>query len=206
MNSFIDEDLDLSSTGGVVKYTITPDNADAFTAQIDLATLVTTVGTALNKVFFDSIKDDLNSRLLISNKATQAQAEAGTNNTNYMTALRVAQACFAQRKVKVYEPSLTVGQWNTLNFSSYVGTNTRRVEIIGRVVVLYQSYLTNSASVHTKFGKEVGGYNFKIDYTLDSNGWNVTKIESYDDSDTAPTYVFNPSNWSSLSIYPRTRN
>ena len=206
MNNVVDEVLNLASTDGVVKYTITHPDSSTEDVQIDLATEVTTQGTELNKALFDSIKSDLNARLLISSIATQAQAEAGTNNTNYMTALRVAQACFAQRKVKVYEPSLTVGQWNTLNFSSYVGTNTRRVEIIGRVVVLYQSYLTNSASVHTKFGKEVGGYNFKIDYTLDSNGWNVTKIESYDDSDTAPTYVFNPSNWSSLSIYPRTRN
>ena len=56
----------------------------------------TVVGTAINKVLFDSIKDDLNSRLLIANKATQAQAEAGTDNTNYMTALRVMQEITAK--------------------------------------------------------------------------------------------------------------
>lgn len=50
-----------------------------------------TEGTKLNKVLFDSIQTDLNSRLLASLKATQAQAEAGTDNTRYMTALRVLQ-------------------------------------------------------------------------------------------------------------------
>jgi len=57
----------------------------------------TEAGTPLNKVLFDSIKTDIQSRLLTANKATQAQAEAGTDNTNYMTALRVAQAKLGSR-------------------------------------------------------------------------------------------------------------
>ena len=59
--------------------------------SIEMITAITQIGTALNKALFDSIKTDLNSRLLTSNKATQAQAQAGTDNTNYMTALRVEQ-------------------------------------------------------------------------------------------------------------------
>ena len=42
-------------------------------------------GTPLNKVLFDSIASDISSRLLISSKATTAEAQAGTNNTKYMT-------------------------------------------------------------------------------------------------------------------------
>lgn len=59
--------------------------------KIELATSVTTAGTPLNKALFDSIKDDLNSRLLISSKASKAEAEAGTNDTKYMTPLKSKQ-------------------------------------------------------------------------------------------------------------------
>ena len=37
---------------------------------------------------FDSIQSDLNSRLLISNKATTSEAQTGTNDIKYMTPLK----------------------------------------------------------------------------------------------------------------------
>lgn len=52
-------------------------------------------GTKLNKAYFDTIQTDVNNlntnKLNVSAKATQAQAEAGSDNTNYMTPLRVQQ-------------------------------------------------------------------------------------------------------------------
>ena len=48
-------------------------------------------GTPLNKLLFDGIKDDIDSKLATSSKATQTEAEGGSNNTKYMTPLRVLQ-------------------------------------------------------------------------------------------------------------------
>ena len=89
MNTVVDEVL-----AGDPRYKITyNDNSTATGVKIDLETAVTTQGTALNKALFDSIQSDItslnNNKLNVSAKATQSQAEAGTNNTNYMTALRV---------------------------------------------------------------------------------------------------------------------
>lgn len=88
MINVIDEVLD-----GEELFYITPvkDSYGNTVYRIQLATRVETPGTPHNKVLFDSIKDDLNSRLLIADKATQAEAEAGTNNTKYMTPLRNKQ-------------------------------------------------------------------------------------------------------------------
>lgn len=84
MNNFVDTVFNTSATGDVIKYRIK--HADTTTEDVEISciTPVTTQGTALNKVLFDSIKDDLNTRLLISNKATQAEAETGTNTTKYL--------------------------------------------------------------------------------------------------------------------------
>lgn len=82
MNTVVDEVLagqpryNIKDNGGTTLYS---------NVQIDLATNVTTAGTPLNKALFDSIQTDLNSRLLVSNKATPAEVIAGTNNTKYIT-------------------------------------------------------------------------------------------------------------------------
>ena len=81
MNNVVDEVL-ASSPKYTIRYN---DNTTATGVQIDLETAVTTQGTELNKVLFDSIRDDLNSRLLITNKATQADVRTGTNNSKYVT-------------------------------------------------------------------------------------------------------------------------
>lgn len=87
MNNVIDEVL-----AGNPKYTLTySDNTVATGVSIDLETEVTTQGTPLNKALFDSIKDDLNSRLLKSSIASPSEATEGTNNEHYMTPLRNQQ-------------------------------------------------------------------------------------------------------------------
>ena len=88
MNNVVDEVLagspryNIKDNGGTTLYS---------NVQIDLATQVTTAGTPLNKALFDSIATDINSRLLTSNKATTGEAQAGTNDTKYMTALKVKE-------------------------------------------------------------------------------------------------------------------
>lgn len=91
MNNVIDEVLDTAQTDNKIKYKIIHADSTEEIVQLELYTPVTTEGTALNKALFDSIQADLNTRLLISNLATQQEAEAGTNNTKYMTPLRVKQ-------------------------------------------------------------------------------------------------------------------
>lgn len=88
MNNVIDEVL-----AGEPRYTIKDNGGTTLydNVQIDLKTQVTTPGTPLNKALFDSIQADLNTRLLISNKATTAEAQTGTNDTKYMTPLKTQQ-------------------------------------------------------------------------------------------------------------------
>lgn len=81
MTNFIDTVLNGSPT---FKFTYN-DNTTAVGVKIELENEIITLGTALNKALFDSIADDLNARLLISNKATNAEAKAGTNDTKYLT-------------------------------------------------------------------------------------------------------------------------
>lgn len=55
----IDEVLNIGATDNKVKYTLTHADGTTELVQIDLATPVTTVGTPLNKVLFDSIQYDI---------------------------------------------------------------------------------------------------------------------------------------------------
>ena len=81
MNQFVDEVL-----AGEPRFKLTlNDNTVLSNVKIELETEVTTQGTAMNKAYFDSIETDVNSRLLISNKASTLESQAGTNNTKYMT-------------------------------------------------------------------------------------------------------------------------
>lgn len=84
MNNVIDEVLDTAQTDNKIKYTLTHADGTTELVQLDLATPVTVAGTPLNKLLFDSIADDLNTRLLISNKATDNEAIAGTDTTKYI--------------------------------------------------------------------------------------------------------------------------
>ena len=49
-------------------------------------------GTPLNKALFDSVEDDLNEKLNISDKATIEEAKTGEDDTNYTTPLTVLQS------------------------------------------------------------------------------------------------------------------
>ena len=136
MTNVVDEVLNTAQTDNKVKYTLTRDNGTTENVQIDLLTPVVKQGTPLNKVLFDSIKDDLNTRLLISNKATQAEAETGTNDTKYMTPLKTKQE-IAVNKVVEYKFSMadlvTEGTGNqqvkVIPISTYLTSDTYKLEI-----------------------------------------------------------------------------
>ena len=89
MNNYVDSVFNTDATGGVLKFRITHADSTTEDVQIDIITPVQVLGTEQNKVFFDSIRTDLtnlsNNKLNVSAKATTAQAQAGTNDTNYLT-------------------------------------------------------------------------------------------------------------------------
>lgn len=210
MNNVVDEVLNLASTDGVVKYRITPDGEDSFVAQIDLETAVTTQGTAFNKVLFDSIQADLNTRLLIASKATQSQAEAGTNNTYYMTALRTAQAIFAQRKVRTYNLSLTAGQWNDIILADYTNSNTQKIVIEGTVTPTYDMTLVTSGDTTQVIGTATTKNGIKLEFIFGGDNLQ-TKIEVARASSATPnmielsTNAIDFRNFVKFRVYPRTR-
>ena len=88
MTNVVDEVLNTAQTDNKVKYILTRDNGTTENVQIDLLTPVVTQGTPLNKALFDSIQADItslnNNKLNISSKATNAEAQAGTNTTKYL--------------------------------------------------------------------------------------------------------------------------
>lgn len=118
----------------------------------------TQAGTPLNKVLFDSIKTDLtnlsNNKLNVSAKATQAQAETGTDNTNYMTALRVKQALNVN-KVTINNINLSESSNNTIDLTQYINSNTIALEI--PVNIRFKSSFTSFSLNGNKIYKDVVG-------------------------------------------------
>lgn len=129
MNNVVDEVL-----AGSPKYTITyNDNTTATGVSIDLETQVTTQGTPLNKALFDSIQSDLNTRLLISSKSTQSEAQQGTNNSHYMTPLRTKEQLQYLTKTGSASNPSTTAQNTTIYQPSDVPLGVNRVVITGKI-------------------------------------------------------------------------
>ena len=108
--------------------------------KIEMVTKVLQESTPLNKVLFDSIKNDIDSRLLTSNKATTEQANAGTDDTTYMTPLKTMQVL--ENGCKVFENNIDITKSNqnyNINVDNYVTTNTLFVEIT--------AYIQNAGSI-----------------------------------------------------------
>lgn len=82
---------------------------------------------------FDSIRDDINSRLLTANKATTAQAQAGTNDTNYTTPLKVKTQLQYLTKTGNGSNNQTTAQDFTIYSASNVPNGVKRVVITGNL-------------------------------------------------------------------------
>ena len=170
MNTVIDEVLagepryNIKDSGGTTVYS---------NAQIELATTVTTAGTPLNKALFDSIQTDLNTRLLISNKSTQAEAEAGTNDTKYMTPLKV------QNKLNSLVTNTTqssAGTYTICTFANY--SNAKIIKISGQ---------TKRGTDDTQYifnGSSINGFNntttFSSTSALTLKGTNNSNLQGFE--------------------------
>lgn len=119
MNNVIDEVL-----AGSPRYTIKDNGGTTLydNVQIDLKTQVTTQGTPLNKALFDSIQADLNTRLLISNKASSGEVQAGTNNTKYITPLANKQGKEALITTKTIYATGSATAQTIFDFSTATGS------------------------------------------------------------------------------------
>lgn len=140
MNNVVDEVL-----AGSPKYDIYDENGVLLysNAIIELATQVTTQGTPLNKALFDSIQSDLNTRLLISSKSTQSEAQQGTNNSHYMTPLRVKEQLQYLTETGSDTNISSTAQSTVIFLPSDVPTGANRVIITGTIsnASTYQSFL-----------------------------------------------------------------
>ena len=125
MNNVIDEVL-----AGSPRYNIKDNGGTALysNVQIDLATQVTTAGTPLNKALFDSIQTDLNSRLLVSNKASQAEAQAGINDTKYMTPLKT------QQKINALTDYVQGNTATTVNLLTWTASDKKVYRLTGKLM------------------------------------------------------------------------
>lgn len=157
MNNVVDEVL-----AGSPRYTIKDNGGTTLydNVQIDLKTQVTIAGTPLNKALFDSIRDDLNTRLLISNKATTSDAQTGTNDTKYMTPLKTRQALNYLTTIKDIATGTTSETLYTFNNSSnaiirvdgllgspaYYSTNYPTITIDGTGIKSYYATRNTSSS------------------------------------------------------------
>lgn len=98
--------------------------------KIEQITPVIQEGTQLNKVLFDSIKKDINDRLLISSKATIEQAVGGTDDSNYMTPLKTLNAVADGCKVVVNNVDVTANSTSyEINVDDYVTPQTLFLDI-----------------------------------------------------------------------------
>lgn len=65
---------------------------------IEMTTPIIEKGTELNKALFNGIKNDIEDRLKIEDKATEEEAKLGTDDIKYMTALKTFKSILENAK------------------------------------------------------------------------------------------------------------
>lgn len=152
MINFIDEVL-----ASAPKYTITHADTTTEEVSIDLATTVTTQGTPLNKALFDSIKDDLDARLLIADKATNNDAITGTNTSKYIVPATLQAKLDNMNAIQGTNSTTITGESGIHSYTIYEpsmisSTDTGTVTIYGLC-----TSTTSTASTLTINGTDIGG-------------------------------------------------
>lgn len=125
---------------GAVRYEEFDENGNSLGYKwIKRADDPTEVGNAWNKYIYDGIKAEFGDVLYTAEKATQAEAEAGVDDTKYMTSLKVNQAISQRLVTRSYDIDVpTTNQLNLrVDLDSYVNENT--------VLVVFESYINQFA-------------------------------------------------------------
>ena len=126
------------------KYTITHSDNTTEEVSIDLATTVTTQGTPLNKALFDSINADIQARVLISDKATTVEAQALTNDSHYMTPLKVKEGLQYLTKTGSASNSTTTAQTTTMLDMTDTIADAKRIIVSG----MLKAYSNSSIKIN----------------------------------------------------------
>ena len=103
---------------------------------------------------FDSIQADLNTRLLISSKATTAEAQAGTNDAHYTTPAKVKTQLQYLTKTGTGSNTSATASNTTIYNSSNVPSGAKRVVITGKIFNRTSGYMSNlninGTAIHTE--------------------------------------------------------
>lgn len=97
------------------------------------------VGNIWNKSTYDGIKDELGLKLNISSKATNAEAEEGTNDDKYMTPLKTKQAIEERLITRSYNIDVPVNNdlSATIDMDTYINSKT--------ILLEFESYINKFA-------------------------------------------------------------
>lgn len=173
MINFIDEIL-----ASAPKYTITHNDNTTEEVSIDLATTVTTQGTPLNKALFDSIKDDLDARLLIADKATTIEAQTLTNDSHYMTPLKVKEGLQYLTKTGSASNSTTTAQTTTMLDMTDIVADAKRIIVSGMLKAYSNSSIKiNGTGLRYDDSSATTTVTFNVTGTIIGATYNPFKIE-----------------------------
>ena len=159
MNNVVDEVLNTAQTDNKVKYKIIHADSTEEIVQLELYTPVTTEGTALNKLLFDSIADDINSRLLISNKATTDEAIAGTNDTKYIVPSTLQGKIDKMNKLDGNNSTLVTGAINSYSEHTIFQSSQLKDTNFGTVTIDGYFYSPDSSSTNRNQSIKLTGTN-----------------------------------------------
>lgn len=116
----------------------------------------------------------MNSRLLVSNKASQAEAQAGTNDTKYMTPLKVQQKLNSNVSSAISQSG--AGTYTICTFANY--TSAKIITVRGKIKI---------GSNTTKYifnGSNVGGFDGQGVYSntssLSISGANNSGLQGFE--------------------------
>lgn len=110
---------------------------------------------------FDSIQADLNTRLLISNKATTAEAQAGTNDTKYITPKKLQDKL---NDLIATDTQSTASTHTVCTFANY--TNAKIITISGKISGSNGNFVINGNGLggFTSQGNVIGGTSLSLNH------------------------------------------
>lgn len=182
--------------------------------SIEMITEVLQAGTPLNKVLFDSIKNDILDRLKIEDKASTEIAIAGTDDSKYITPLKLKQ--MVDKSIsKIYQP--IIGQifptdWTAITkYYSYESNDNCGKWTISTVAPferdgreLYNMFDVNTS---TRFsGKSWNDQYLEIDCPIAIAPIQITIIHMYLRNGYISGYNILTNNWEKIGDIPTSDN
>lgn len=146
-------------------------------------------GTPINKVLFDSIQTDLTNlstnKLNVSAKATQVEAETGTDDTKYMTPQKTKAQIDVFKGVTYTGVNLSTSQNTTINLSTYMTNKVRRIDIVINAMFNGNpNIVMNGSHIRVGYGGKDGYGSSSVNLGDHTFGYAVAVLSIYLDSNT----------------------